>query len=359
MITRSIFVLAAAVALALPCGGQTVNINVSYKVVTNSSGVRPTGVNDVDIRAAFDLANQYAATFYRGFRYNLVEIVNTSDNGQPNGPSQYFNVDITTNNIQAFNNAALADPRYQFRTNAVNLYVTTSPAGGGLCSFPGDPYQVVWINSCTEWWVLAHEIGHYYSLFHTHQGESFLYNDNTACPTDPINVSVCTCPQRFPGNDDLVPDTIPDNECWNRDQAAIGNYGVAYTSLTTAQKKLVDDIYFNLMSYHIGDPVGVGSRDNFQNRFTELQLDRLTDAANGPRAATMSGKTRFVSTTGNDASSGLVSTAPKRTVAAVVTSSAASDLVLLRAGSYNELITINRPVTLRVARDTVANIGMP
>lgn len=132
----------------------------------------------------------------------------------------------------------------------------------------------------------------------------------------------------------------------------------------------MDDTFFNAMSYHNATPdlsnPGYLLKDRLEDRRTEMQLDVATDAANRPgddndgRAKFVSGKTYFVSTTGsNDSGEGLKSASPYRTVwkAVTKTNPAGGDILLIRVGSYDERLTISKPVTLRAGRGSVVNIG--
>ena len=92
---------------------------------------------------------------------------------------------------------------------------------------------------------------------------------------------------------------------------------------------------------------------------SEGQLDRWSDAANSYRRGTVSGSTLNVAIVGSDANSGLISAAPKRTVASAVQAAQPSggDIVLMRPGSYNERLTIRRPIALRATRLGAVTIG--
>src|SRR5260370_21085878 len=88
-------------------------------------------------------------------------------------------------------------------------------------------------------------------------------------------------------NDDGLADTIRDSTCWNRDQVSINNFGAPYASLNAGQQSAVNYSYMNVMSYHT---------DSALNNYLETsdQLDRLTDASNGPRNYVCTGHTQFV-----------------------------------------------------------------
>ena len=128
----------------------------------------------------------------------------------------------------------------------------------------------------------------------------------------------------------------------NRDLIALANFGTHYTNCTPVESNLVEDAFHNLMGYSLTESL---------DRLTPQQLDRWTDLANDIRVAVVSGLARYVSPTGNDSSSGLASSQPKRTVTNAVASSSqyGGDIVLLRPGNYNERFTLTNPVTLRAA----------
>lgn len=56
--------------------------------------------------------------------------------------------------------------------NVLNIYYVNSIGGGGVCGyayFPPSPDRILMANPCANnGKTLAHEIGHYYSLYHTH-----------------------------------------------------------------------------------------------------------------------------------------------------------------------------------------------
>jgi hypothetical protein len=159
--------------------------------------------------------------------------------------------------------------------------------------------------------------------------------------------------------DDGLADTVKEaagDFCFtNIDFLTLANFNKTYSNCSAAEQKLAQDTFYNVMSYH--DPQ---HKDTLIDRMTELQHDLHTSYANTSRFFSVSGRTRFVSATGNNAHSGLNSTAPKLTVSnAVAASAAGGDIVLLRPGHYNERLTIGRPVTLRAGRTGWATIGEP
>jgi hypothetical protein len=142
----------------------------------------------------------------------------------------------------------------------------------------------------------------------------------------------------------------------NQNLIALANLNKSYASCTAAEQTLVNNTFFNVMSYH-----NPPTKDLVEDRLTEQQLDLHADtasksAANGGRAAFSSGRTLFISPGGSDAGSGR-SNGPYRTVGRGVTNSVAGEILLLRPGNYNQALTISRPVTLRASRAGWATIG--
>jgi hypothetical protein len=107
------------------------------------------------------------------------------------------------------------------------------------------------------------------------------------------------------------------------------------------------------MSYH-GSGCGNGGS---QTRLTELQLDLWADANPNRLNATNAQRTRFVQGGFSIIQLGS-STFPFRSVRnAVNASSTPGDIILLQPGSYNEILVINKAVTLRVTRRGPVVIG--
>lgn len=243
---------------------------------------------------------------------------------------------------------------YRWNASALNYYVIAGfgtsltdtngvavgqPAGEG--SFPSGGAQIVTLGTVHSDLVILHETGHWLELYHTHGG--CIRSPNNVCGSP----GYCDIVAPFFGfrlGDDGIADTLPTQAgdfCFTGlDDVSAANFGVSYRFCTLEQRALVDDTYLNLMAYGF---------DRVLNRLTPQQLDKWTRYANNERQFALSGRTRFVSATGNNANSGLVPTAPKRTVLSAVNASAAGDIVLLRPGNYDEQITIANPVTLRAA----------
>jgi hypothetical protein len=338
--------------------GQFIELRVSVHVILNpTNDLRPAGINDNVFYTAEANANEWMARYYRGYRFRIIEVTNIGgpSQGGANGPSQWFDRDFhnTPEPWNTFQNDALTDNRYRLRTNAVNFYVATgfaSSGGGGACPIPPGDVSFLACQGFANngpWW-LVHETGHFFGLSHTHGG--------CGCP----GTGGCFSLNGFFVGDDGVVDTLPEaagDFCFtSQNLIAQANFNKTYANCTAAERALVDDTFFNVMSYH--NPT---IKDQVEDVITELQLDLHADTASKPsgsggRLAFSSGKTHFISPGGSDGGSGR-STSPLGTVGQGVTNSASGDILLLRPGNYHQTLTINRPVTLRAPRTGWATIG--
>ena len=336
-----------------------VTIRISVKAVLNpATGNRQPGVSNLTFsNTVAGGMNAMLRSFGRGYQLQWVgnALQNVGGLNQFNtGPSQYYNVDfVNATNGSAlkaqFEANAIANPAaYGWDTSAVNIYIVRfGGANANISSFPGE--QIILVNGVAGYAsasTVLQQIGHYFNLSNTFLGRQDLNGNGTACTNG------CACAQFIGGGNDGCADTILDHDCWvSQNDIAIGNYGVSYGSLNASQTTNVDNIWWNLMSDH--------NRQHTTDRFTSDQLDRWTDSANNDRPAVRTGRTRFVAITGNDSTGDGSSGNRYRTLAkgvAVVNSS--SDIVLLRAGNYNEPMTITNALTLRATRGN-ATIGLP
>ena len=343
---------------AVPVQAQTINLRLSVKIIVHpTTGARPLGVGPAMFTNAVAAANQWMGSYWRGYRYQLAEIVDIGGpaQGGASGPSKWFGVNASSSaNWDQFQQDTQNNPVYLFRQNAINYYVTlaTNWNTGGAAPFPWETTANGWrscwgiVNDGPFW--IVHECGHFLGLVHTHGG--------CDCPSDLDN---CSMLNGYWVGDDGIADTLREGRgdfCFTSiDQITLANFNKTFANCTPGERFLAENTFYNVMSYH--DPT---NKDVRINRMTELQHDQLTTFANSDRISVVSGLTRFISTGGNNANSGLNSTAPKRTVLNAVGASAPSgDIVLLRPGNYNEQITINKAVTLRATRAGWASIGKP
>lgn len=254
---------------------------------------------------------------------------------------------------------------FAWNSNAINIYVTNRCQGGVASRPPGEAIVIGQrkTGKDTRW---LHEIGHFFSLCHTHGCP-----DSVGCTfPDPCRRGQSGSDPRVAGND-CLPDTLDDNCVWDTaDDISDNNFsGRSYKQLNCTEKEKVLDVLFNVMSYHqdndsvmtcdlatmrascTDDPIPNVCR----HRLTPDQLDTMADMSNSERVNVTNGLTRFVDGSASGAQDGS-STAPYQLVAAGLLSAAASpttDIVLIRAGSYEETLTINFPVYLRASRGNV------
>lgn len=345
MKTLSVLLFVVATALS-GARAQTIEMRLSVKVILHpTTGVRPSGITDARIRESVTNANTWMTRYSRGYRFRLDEILDIGGptQGGISGPSQFYGLDNDAfpTNFQSIVNA---DPRFLVRSDRVNLLSYTdylSSGGGGACPLIGNDGTAATRITCriafgTDPWTLCHELGHFFGLNHTFGG--------CECPG-------CTNPS---GDGDGLADTLREASCFTRDQIAQENFFTAYTDLTAGARLLVDNTYGNVMSYH--------SFSREAGIMTVLQLDRIADIANSTRNPFVTGRTLFLSPSGLDGINlGFSSSAPRRTFAnsTNLTSSAGTDIMLLRPGNYPETLTFRRPVTFRTPMNGSANLGKP
>ena len=333
MNTKLFPLLAAVLALcsAGPAAQAQIEWRISVKFILDANGRRPPGGpmnSNAEVTNRINYANDIYRASGRGYQFRLTEIVDLA------GVSQWFNADSTSGSVRNGLSSAARNntSTYAFRNNVINVYVNNS-TNGGICSFPADGTDIIIVGQGTSIGVLPHEVGHFFDLCHT-QG--------CACG----GCDTCGDPE----SDGLL-DTLADRACWTQNDIAQRAYGTTYNDLTAAQSEAVDNTFFNIMSYH---PT--------LNRVTSDQLDRQTDTSNGARLNVASGRTRFVDYR-NNAQSPTGSSArlsplpfpngtggPFPTVAQGVFFGNANDIVLIRVGTYEEGLMLDRPLTLRATR---------
>ena len=311
-----------------------IKMRVSVKFILGPFGEMPAGGNGtfdefVDIANQVDAANQILRATGRGYEFEIQEITTVS------GPATAF-FNSPREDKDDLEAAAEDDPPgFKWRDNAINMYVNNAQ-GSAICSLPSD--EVILFGQKSRDTSLFHESGHYFNLKHTHEGEQFYGTDAQLCVVvDPV--SPCSCASHVGGNDDAVDDTITDNECWTAADILANNPGA--TALEVA------NVFNNMMSYH-----------DTRDRLTSDQLDIWADAANGPRNNVVNASTRFVDLNGIGVVQLGSSAFPFLNMTDGVNNANPGDIVLIRAGNYNEPIRITKPVTLRASRG-VARLGVP
>jgi hypothetical protein len=355
-------------------------IRLSFKIIRSINGDIPTGgcvdnslTAEQNILANIDTCvskmNKFMDSYQRGYRFVLTEKIFISSNVGTPGPSGWYDtnffdqtmVTIFDNGVPKLIGAGIINkytmeslaqtqPIYQWREDAINIYIQEGTPGG-ICSFPAtDPgisnldhdQEIIIVGSglCSGY-LLLHEIGHFFSLCHT-QGCFCAQCDDTIG-------TACT----VPGNDEIT-DNLPDLACWDEDQISMNSFGNNFQNINSGQQKLVLDTYKNLMSYH-------NFASNNPIRLTEKQLNKWADAAywSFSRRDVRSGWTFFMSPNG-DLNSGNSSLFPSKDITKVLTvsqnlepPSPNTNMIYLESGIYwsvsqpNQPVIIDQRVTLR------------
>lgn len=151
---------------------DAVRIRLSVKRVLSPSGVLPTGRYKDTSEITRVIGKCNAALERSGANWTLVltEVKDTQ------AASSFYS--MSGGEIASLESSAKANPTgYAWRNDAINLYVVDQITdAGGVCSFPDAPdhRDVIIINSQSilggsEGWL--HEMGHYFNLIHTHEGD--------------------------------------------------------------------------------------------------------------------------------------------------------------------------------------------
>ena len=276
-----------------------------------------TRITDAQIDTAIDDANSFLASYGRGYRLRVVEMLNIGGlnqdhSNQPNTKPGYYAIQTSASNTLAFfypdgyvnplgetpltgplidvldqNARSTAATRLDFKWNdhAVNVFVPSDwRGGGGIAPDWGDAAGF----GVFEGWLFLHELGHYYNLIHT-------FGEDGVADTlvDPASVSQEAIAQELYSKSysdcSAAELAVVDAEYYRRARnsiAAANNTppndvlsSSTYSLLPPSEQQLVDDVFFNIMSYY--DPP---HRNQFVTRMTEGQADRMTDAANSSAA---------------------------------------------------------------------------
>jgi hypothetical protein len=185
----------------------SISIPVKAYIVRQSNG--SGGIDECNLRDAFDIANiQFIPAMYT---IDVCELEYIDSDA-------YYNIDdfAEGDNLYLSNN----------NPNTLNIYFVNTAAGYcGWANFPSSSDRYIMMkNSCAmNTSTLAHEIGHYFGLYHTHQGGNELVNGSNCAsagdllcdtPADPnlsglVNGSCVYTGNATDANGDLyVPDPL-------------------------------------------------------------------------------------------------------------------------------------------------------
>ena len=335
--------LIASLALA-PLAVAEVELRVSIKVILGPGGEWPDNTSTVGtpalnlnsaqvLRDNLKFANEILAREGTGYRFVLRDNQIYSLSGFANS---WFTLDARQSSSRDLaENTATANSAakvlWQWHDDSINIYVNDSRSG--YCSGPGSGKQVILVGAGAYSELIIHEIGHYFSLAHTHTVDNDSALDDWA-------------------DGDGLGETLPDDA--DATQADINNRYDGNPQPLESQVRR-DDLIFNIMSY----------RDLRIDRFVWDQRERIIETFNSTRAFATIGHARFVQPGGNNGADGLTIGSRLATIGRGVDLAAiAQDAVLIRGGSYNATseglpLTITKAVTLVAWRGAVTITRSP
>lgn len=300
-----------------------ITVRLSVKFILNTNGAYPAGGigTNTGFQVEVDRGNAILAATGRGYQLRVVEYLAIQPPAPAGEPANYWFTNRARGNRQAVEDASKADPVAWQRNEAgaLNMYVNDSFSG--QCSFIANGDSIT-LGKSIQTGTVLHEIGHFFNLSHTHDGD-------TDC-TNP--------PPYLLADGDGLDETVPDHNCY-ADRAAL------MAALPPELRPAVDTSWLNVMSYHEAD------------QLLDIQMDYWAWAANDDRLSVCSGRTWFISTDGSDnllINDGLSAGRAFQTLDwTLLFPTAADDILLLRTGSYEAPATIATPCTLRATRGPV------
>ena len=285
--------------------------------------------------------------------------VQLADNGSPyqielievmavSGMEDFYDREVDATSRDEMQANATEDPDlYAWRDDAINVYILGTMSGtyAGYCSISSNNHAIL-LRADSSVSTFFHELGHFFDLRHTHVGSNYRAADGCEAPYEA-------------GGGDLCEDTLPDHPCFDRDGIAENYYlGLPYGDLLSDQQQLVDNTWFNLMSYHHEGTL-----------ITSDQWERVEVASNEWRNHVVGRRHWFVDlentcTTPNGSRrcaytsfdlNGVLRNGggPFPTVGEGLDAAEAGDLLRIRTGSYQETLTISQSITLRAEGGSV------
>ena len=270
------------------------------------------------------------------YQIDLIEVMAIS------GIEEFFDKAVDSASRDELQAHAIAYPNlYGWREDAINVYILGTMSGTfvGYCSTASTNHAIL-LRADSSARTFFHELGHFFDLLHTQQGSN--YDAADGCE-----------PPYVAGTNDLCDDTLADHPCFDRDDIAETNYlGMAYDDLPSNHQQLVDNTWFNLMSYHKKGTVITSDQwervevasDEWRNyvvgqRHWFVDLGNTCNAPNGSRRCAYNDIILF----------GILQTGggPFPSVGEGLDVAGSGDLIRIRSGTYHETLTLSQSVTLR------------
>lgn len=220
-------------------------VPIQLHIIRNDDGTG--GIDNLDVLGELSIVNSAYSSFMRFQQCKLVNYIDSTKYMSFIGLRSTKESELTSNNNVP---------------NVLNIYFAPSVSGCGWATFPADKATrdfIVIENDCaTNTSTFAHEIGHYFNLYHTHQGVS----------TD-IGVTADEWVRRGTNQNcgPNVGDELCDTPADPRLSSSIINSSCEYTGNGTdvnGDAYLPDSL--NIMSY---------SRKECRTRFTNQQKERM------------------------------------------------------------------------------------
>lgn len=335
-------------------GQSIINIRLSYKVIVNDAGNRPSNATDENIQAIVDSMNQLMASYWRGYRFQLIEVEEVG--GLNSLPTEWYYTNFVAEDCENckddFEDEAKDNPDvYKWSDSAINIYINLGTTGG-ICSSAGEDVIIVGDLLPQYYYIHLHEIGHYYYLCHT---QGCCCGGCGNCGGDGVWLFGGCEGGGTDSDTDLLDDTIQDDACWLQNDIAFNNFSMDYPSLNVSQQEEVNNVWNNIMSYH-------HLNGSTLNRLTEDQLDVWTFiASNQGRYHVNDGFTLLVGGEEVIGLNGNVVIIPHEILEDAVDAAFGDDtdteIILIKPGVYPENLTIDKQVTLRTTRDGIVVIG--